>query len=335
MRLLTSGLFLLCAAAVQANPLLANTPVNPLTFENSSGDFTASYQGVFSNASLTLELRSRQNLYEGKISFNGRVHPLRGSVQADILQGAFRDGNKTFFFTAVLAGDRLTLETDGTRFVLNRQTNPGANPGAMPAPFSPVMADPVLSTDPNELSAEYHALSVQTINQLRRFLSGLKRWLGGTASAAEQQLIPGTLILQGNLARLSAVAERMTEVVRLSAPEVRILHRLSATSNKGAEFFYGWHTLLTQVLQLHHAGNKPKLKTLAVTRLPVGIRNTVALTRNLVSLIQTSNRIKQIRTMKRASSASLNPSKFFKWETLRNMSEMMRDGMDILNKMKK
>jgi hypothetical protein len=87
------------------------------------------YSGAYANDQMTIELSRSAEGYTGQIRLSGQQLPVRARVAGEQLEGTFRVENQTYTFTATRAGSRLTLTTDGTTHVLERQGAAAAGGG--------------------------------------------------------------------------------------------------------------------------------------------------------------------------------------------------------------
>lgn len=84
---------------------------------------------TFRGEGIQLELeRTPLGSYAGTLTFGQDKFPVRAKAKDNTLTGSFRSGDRDFGFEASLEGDRLTLTSDGEKFVLTGE------PIAKPAP---------------------------------------------------------------------------------------------------------------------------------------------------------------------------------------------------------
>jgi hypothetical protein len=130
----------LCAAPValaQQNPL-GGGGQNPLAKK-------PAWVGTFSDGSVTLAVKQDGgDRFSGELTVGGQTYPVSGSQSGGTqLAGVFRVGEASFAFKATLAGDTMTLVSDGNTYTLAREqpkapANPlGGGGGRAPAPASP------------------------------------------------------------------------------------------------------------------------------------------------------------------------------------------------------
>lgn len=125
-------------AAPQASdppPSAAPSGANPLA------PAAANWSGLFSDGTLTVELRANGTEVTGRLHFGGRDYQLSATITADTLQGTFGADGQTFPFSALLDGEVLDLDSEGNRFRLERRPETESASGSAdilpPAPDAP------------------------------------------------------------------------------------------------------------------------------------------------------------------------------------------------------
>jgi hypothetical protein len=96
---------------------------------------------TFTDGTLTLALGlegGAPGRYTGRLALQGQTYPVSAEGTPDRLRGRFQVGAEAFAFEASLAGEVLTLTSDGTRYTLKRQ--PPAGEAAPGAPRNPLGA---------------------------------------------------------------------------------------------------------------------------------------------------------------------------------------------------
>ena len=88
------------------------------------------FAGTFANEQLKLELTRSGESYSGAIVLSGQTMPVKARAAAGKLTGTFDVQGQTYAFQATRSGTTLSLTTDGTTHVLEKQ---GAAGGAPPS----------------------------------------------------------------------------------------------------------------------------------------------------------------------------------------------------------
>ncbi len=337
--ILISSLWLYAAASAGMdaphNPLQMPANNNPLNVTAPS-----LYQGTFSNGSLQLELHTQTSHYTGNIRFNGQQYPLQAQEQQGVLQGYFQDqqGHR-FYFSVQHQGDFLDFETDGQQFTLQTIDNPTHQAFTPPqTTFTP----PQTTVYTPNLLAEFHSLNTQIGHDFQLFMSRLRQWLKGTENTQQSknlltlQLLPTSFQLQQKLAQLGVLSSQMGSNMQLSQQNVQLMRQFITLSNKGSRFFEQWSLLLKKILELYDQGDQQGLYLLVQEQLPKAMKNAIAFARNFVVLVNAADKLQYhpLETLvnpENNTQPSLNPKQMFKWETLRNMSQMMRDAMQMIS----
>lgn len=279
---------------------------------------TAEFSGIFSDGSLRVELSGRDTHYTGYITSQGQRYPLRAARGGNLLRGRFSKGRQHFTFTSHLQGEELVLISGDTEYRLQRERF------APPFPLQ----DSLLGDD-------YAALSIRTGLELHQFVAGLRYWLSGIVTdqqalfMVEAHLLPGAGRLRADLEQLASFLRTAQRRLSLSALEQQGLRELAELSHKGMVFFRDWEILLQKMLDLYGADQKAQLQRLARSRLPLAVKAGVAYTHDFSVLLRAAGHISSLQAQRRATAASLAPNSLLEWETLHNMSETMREGMDM------
>ena len=79
------------------------------------------YVGTFAAADLIISLRRAPQGYSGMAQSSGGQYPIVARMVNGILNGAYNDNGAQRTFAAVVQGDVMQLEADGTQFMLQRQ----------------------------------------------------------------------------------------------------------------------------------------------------------------------------------------------------------------------
>gem|GEM_PF-3375591 len=337
--------FCLCLPRVA----LADSPVNPLQAPANS---TASYQGLFGDGQLRLELQAQAPYYMGTIEFNGQQYPLQAQAQEDGLSGYFQDlqGNR-FAFSAQYEGAVLSFTTDNRRFQLQPLATQPPNPLTPPLAgaglngnSAPLLIQPTpqfIPQTPQATLSEFHSLNTQIGYDFQLFLTRLRQWLSDAVEPEQskalltQQLLPTALQLQHKLAHLGVLTSQMGSLMQLNPEETKLMRQFVALSSKGSRFFEQWYLLFKYMLELHDKGDQQGLYQVAQEQLPGAVKNAIAFARTFVTLMHAADAL-QYRPLDAPQvviegQPSLNPRQMFKWETLRNMSQMMRDAMRMMS----
>lgn len=106
-----------------ANPLDPAPPTNPLA-QGAASDASSvvdPYVGTFADAQVELVLAPSGDGYAGELVIQGTSYPATASLVDGRLDGRFQAGGGTYAFEARLEGDTVTLDSDGSRFVLQRR----------------------------------------------------------------------------------------------------------------------------------------------------------------------------------------------------------------------
>lgn len=341
---------------LSANPL-AGGPSAESGYPDAGG-----YQGRFHGDGLGLNLEAgTDNSFRGEIRRGDQSYPLRAELTGKQLRGHFFDREQSYPFTLFQRNQFLWLETGGTSYRLQREAAapqpsplPPANPLGKASPGPPMTPSPSPSVpspsvgEPPRMGMRlpappgmtdnpfehYRELSEQVRADFGNFLAALRQWTQGesasTSDPVRRQLLPLSLGLKNQLHELTGLSARMSQAPGMKPKEISLLRSLGRVSETGAGYFASWHELFQQLLALNQRGEQEKLRTLAAERLPVAARNTLTLARNLTMLLQWVDKLEKLKTGGNSPASRLEPSKLLKWETLRNMSEMMRDGMRIL-----
>ena len=333
------GWGLLYGLAVLANPLYTDSPAPP-----DAAPIT--YQGQFSDGNLSLVLTpAGPPHYQGELHLNGQQYPVTAQVFAQQLRGSFATPDGQFQFSLAPAGQDWLLDSDGHQYRLSRTDTPSAAPSFNPLnnPGSPPAAVP---TSAHPL-AEHRSLSSQISYEFQLFMSAFKEWLSTTGASPQtgglvtQRLIPLSLSLKEKLTRQGFLSSQMGTLVTLNTLETQVFRQFATLDNKGARLFEQWHLMLTHMQTLSNrpddAQDRDNLSRLFHDHLPAAVQSTQGFAKNWVVLVQSVDKIAYHAEESTGPNASppnnspLNPSKVLKWETLRNMSQMMRDAMSILN----
>jgi hypothetical protein len=309
------------------------------------------YEGNFSNAEMHLSLRAYEGQFTGQMQFKGQTYPLQGQLQADVLTGGFFYENHRHPFTAHSNGQVLILESGGQQRQLQRvlkQVPPKqtkSNLSTKPTHLPPMLEWNlnIEELSPQRLLLEHRSLSTHVIFDFQLYLSHLRQWVNGVTPTEEvgtllqYKLIPLALSLRDKFNRLGLLSSRINSKLRLKPQEAVLLTQFVHFSNRGSRFFEQWSFLLTQVLQLSQEKNDSNLRHLVKERLPASIQNTVSLAKTLSQLATAVDKIQFRPAKMQAENAykHLKSSNLLKWETLKSMSETMRDAMTMLNEMQR
>jgi len=321
------------------------------------------YQGQFSDGQLQIELHAQLPYYTGILRFRGQQYQIQAQQQEAGLQGYFQDGQgNRFAFTAQLQGGVLDFATDGQHFQLRNNamtvapvTNPLSQAGSS-APITPPTQTAIptpnipqfIPQSPQAMLMQFHSLNTQIGYDFQLFLIRLRQWLSGNVEMVDnenvaqaskalmsQQLLPTALELQHKLAHLGVLSSQMGSIMQLKQQETKLMRQFITLSNKGSRFFEQWYLLLKLMLELHDSGDQRSLYQVAQEQLPGALKNAIAFARNFVVLVHAADNL-QYRPLdappvnNKNVQPSLNPKQMFKWETLRNMSQMMRDAMRMM-----
>ncbi len=315
------------------------------------------YEGQFSDGQLHLELRAQPPYYVGSLQFRGQQYPLQAQQQNHALHGFFQDNQgHRFTFSAQRQAEVLAFVTDGEHFQLRSQVSvPAMNPLSQAStssapPIAPMTAKipQFVPQTPQAILSQFHSLNTQIGHDFQLFLIRLRQWLSGNleSTAGEnaahasqallsQQLLPLALELQRKLAHLGVLSSQIGSIMQLTPQETKLMRQFIILSNKGSRFFEQWYLLLKLMLELYDSGDQQGLYDIAQQQLPVAVKNAIAFVRNFVVLLRAADNL-QYRPLDAPSAqqndtqVTLNPKQMFKWETLRNMSQMMRDAMRIM-----
>jgi len=332
------GWSLLNSLVVLANPLYTESPAPP-------DAAPIHYQGQFSDGNLSLVLTSaKPPHYQGELHVNGQHYPVTAQVFAQQLRGSFDTSDGQFQFSLSPNGEDWLLDSDGHQYHLSRTDTPLAvtSPNPLNSPGYAAAVPP-----PAHPLAEHRSLSSQISYEFQLFMSAFKEWLGTTGADPQtgglvtQRLIPLSLSLKEKLTRQGFLSSQMGTLVTLNTLETQVFRQFATLDNKGARLFEQWHLMLTHMQTF---SNRPddtqdhdNLARLFHDHLPAAVQSTQGFAKNWVVLVQAVDKIAyhaEETTGPHAPSPNnspLNPSKVLKWETLRNMSQMMRDAMSILN----
>jgi hypothetical protein len=107
------------STAPGANPLDPPAPANPL--ERAAPVAIDPFAGRYADPEVTLVLEPTTDGYTGELVVQGAPYPLTATLVDGRLDGSFRVGERAFAFSAERTGDTVVLESDGARFVLQRQ----------------------------------------------------------------------------------------------------------------------------------------------------------------------------------------------------------------------
>jgi hypothetical protein len=297
----------LSAPLLYANNPLALLPAMPFAAQENG------FAGRFGNDELGIEIQGNGFYYHGTLEVGGQSYPLQATRQGEGLSGTFAAHEKHYPMRLFYQDQSLVLESSGRRHVLNRQHE----------------AQRVLTGQ----GQEYTRLSLRTGLDLHAFVAALRYWLDGGLNEAqavyviEAHLLPGAENLARQLDSLEQLLHGMRAGTALSASENQQLHKLIELCNKGVRFFRDWQSLLQNLLRLRQAGDQAAVQQLAALKLPRAISASVAYLRDYMHLVRAAAYLQQSK--QQPSAASLAPEKILKWETLRNMSEPMRDGLEM------
>ena len=300
--------------------------------------------GEFANQELYIKLQAlTHSEYQGEIRFNQSSYPLRAYLQDERLRGQFYDQGHGFEFSAWLENSNLWLETGGKRFLLpKRSAHTQANPLVGQSPANYGAEQTLWPQQPENMLAAHRSLNSQINHDFQVFMGGVRQWLSGQMQAEQirqlviSELIPTALSLRHKLTQLALLSSRMEGAMQLSSTESQLMQQFITLGNKGSRFFEQWYLLLDQLLNLYDTAQEEALYGLARERLPHALKNSGAFARNFVLLVKTADaiRYRPLAPDERLSAGqypSLNPKQILKWETFRNMSQMMREIMQILN----
>jgi hypothetical protein len=317
-------------------PWLASA--NPLAMIASEDVF----EGDFSHPQLTLSIAKNGQFYQGFIQRGEQRYPFKAARRDKILRGFFTAEKQHYPLRLTHEDHSLILATGQARYHLNRVSSPAPTLPAAPASATPAPPQPAppqpgqqKTAAPPQQSFDYTALSISTGLRLHQFVGALRYWLSGAVT--EQQavylmhahLLPETDALILQLKQLETLLGATTLSASLASMERQYVRKLVELSGKGVSFFQDWRKLLEQLLRLRTAGNQAELTQLTASRLPLAVNGSVAYLRDFTLLVRASGSIPGLQQPGLNPSASLAPDKILKWETLRNMSEAMREGMDI------
>lgn len=231
------------------------------------------------------------------------------------------------------------------------QPYPAQSHSAQPQPAQPQPAAPLppfIPQTPQTILAQFHSLNTQIGHDFQLFMIRLRQWINGNLEATQddntaltskalisQQLLPTALKLQHKLAHLGVLSSQMGSTMQLNQAETKLMRQFIILSNKGARFFEQWYLLLKLMLELYDSGDQQGLQQVAQEQLPGAVKNAIAFARNFVVLVRTADNLQYRpldapRMNSNNAQLSLNPKQMFKWETLRNMSQMMRDAMRMM-----
>jgi len=328
------GLLIMVAAWGTDNPMV------PIGMQASTG-VESQYQGIFSNAEVTLTLHAHGTRYTGEVEYQGQFYPLEANIEQDALRGQFYFEGNSYPFSVNRQGDNVRYETGGRAFMLQVRTQvqfsmpfpvPG---GAFPGNgFSPT------SFMPSSVSSDNIALALKNLSQelgqdVQAFLSVTNQWLdhklpeNQAIQVLEQQLLPQSFALSNKITQLARLANQGRSSLQLNAKEKLVLRRVEALARKGAKFFNDWYTLLGQLSRLYRSGNREQLQTIARHYLPSAIQGSTDFARQYIQHTALLNKINLIKSAQDGPSLTMNPASLLKWQTLNNMSETMRQGLDL------
>lgn len=322
-----AGQMPLSATPTTSNPMAASHYASPVA----SGYYASPVaSGHYANPEVRLQLNAHGTRYTGVVEYQGQVYPLEASWSRDGLQGQFYYQGQGHGFSAVPTAEGIRYETGGRAFSLARQ----ATMEAPPSPSSP-MEPPLTPVPKDQIALELKSMAREIRRDLQRFLQALQQWLDQNlpedqaVQLLEQHLLPQSLTLNTTLEQLARLASQGRAELGLSSSEQQVLGRLAVLTHKGARFFQDWYSLLNQLDQRYRAGQRESLQQMASEHLPQAVRGSVGFSRQYVRLVALVEKIKTIRTAHGGDPIALNPASLLKWQTLNNMSDTMRQGLDV------
>lgn len=353
------GFFVLLFCLLLTSGLRAQTvsPQNPLARAQNVTPPTQAvdFQGQFSGEGISLKLYQQGGDYQGQLTYQGQTYPLKASIDGKALRGFFYQQTHAFAFSAHLLGRQLNLQSGEAHFLLTATSQeetpappvaasaPPANaekfpvPAALQANVAPPLPPPLPALPEGNLQAQFQTLAIQTGSEFRLFMGTLERWLARRLSnvqaavLTEQFLLPQTYVLQQRLAHLSTLAAQLGNQPAIRAEDAAVLRRLARISEQGAGLFQQWHSLLGNMQQAVKQERHAELQQLATAQLPQLIQATSHYVKPLSLLVRAGRTLKApASSAQRPQIPSANPSRLLKWQTLHNMSEMMREGMTML-----
>lgn len=343
----------------QFNPLSSNmggTAQNVLEGFNPLGSMQNDYSGIFSNHDMQVVLQQTgPSQYSGNLTVKGKNYNLQAMEQNGRLSGNFQSGTGYFPFTAYFEGTQLILNSGGNRHALNPKQYTGQRPTFPPQAYA---AD-------ESADIAHAALGNRIGLDLNQFATSLRYWLSDSvseqeaASLVETRLIPQAAGLAAELQQLQDGLRASLKNSALPAKYSGFLGYFAEFSSQGSNFFNNWVRLLQQMLELSRDGDQAQLKALMSSHLPYAIKQTLHFSGNFIRLSKVNSRVAaaypansgernprldfsmpsmssmpktlpRVPLPERDLNLSLKPSKMLQWQTFRNMSEVMRDGMRML-----
>ncbi|GEM_PF-5015392 len=323
----------LAVAMDESRPDRDNPLAGPPTTALATGELDA-FQGVFANSEVHLVLQYRNGYYVGEVKYQGQAYPLDASIQGGRLHGWFYQQGNGYPFVLHREGEIIHYETGGRAFALRPAAPPLPLP-ELPPPANAAEALWAAPVSPEELARELTASARHVRESLRRFMETVAGWLdqnlpdGEAARRLEQELIPQALALRTRLQRVQQLAAQGREQLQVAEADAQLLQRYEQVTGKGQKLFNDWHQLLSHLAEYYQNGKQAELQQLASQYLPPATQGSTGFSRQFVQL---SARIEKIPALQSATPLNAkipNPASLLKWQTLNNMSETMREGIEV------
>lgn len=121
---------------VAAARMAPGAPVPPSAppADNPLARHVASLAGSYRGDELAVDLAEKEGRYTGTMTLHDKTFPLTAHAEGNKLDGTFQASGSTFNFTASLAGETLTLVSDGNTYAMKR---------VLPVPAAPPPKNPL------------------------------------------------------------------------------------------------------------------------------------------------------------------------------------------------